>query len=142
MIKGLQAAGKENILALGYAIAGHVYQSADDQEWLKRRFEMFHSVLEDSWSYREMVEKEHQQGLEQGLKQGLEQGGLKALCPVLITIVEMRFPDLTSLAQQQAERITVPEQLSTIINALLVAQTSEKARQVLTNIEPPSNTHS
>lgn len=133
MIEGLRAAGKEDMLALGYAFAGLVYEKEDDRQWLKRRFAMFHDMLEESWSYREMVEK----GIDKGIDIGIERGELKALSalrPVLIHFVETRFPDLASLAQQQAERINRPEALSTVLDKLFLAQTTESARQVLIEI--------
>lgn len=134
MIEGLRAAGKEDILALGYAFAGLVYEKEDDRQWLKRRFAMFHDMLEESWSYREMVEK--------GIDIGIERGALKALRPVLIHFVETRFPELASLAQQQAERITRPEALSTVLDKLFLAQTTESARQVLMEIAKTTDTPS
>jgi hypothetical protein len=134
MIEGLRSAGKEDMLALGYAFAGLVYEKEDDRQWLKRRFAMFHDMLEESWSYREMVEK--------GIDIGIERGELKALSalrPVLIHFVETRFPDLASLAQQQAERINRPEMLSTVLDKLFLAQTTESARQVLMEIAKTTN---
>ena len=94
---------------------------------------MFHDMLEESWSYREMVEK----GIDKGIDIGIERGELKALSalrPVLIHFVEARFPELASLAQQQAERINRPEALSTVLDKLFLAQTTESARQVLMEI--------
>ena len=80
-----------------------------------------------------MVEK----GLNKGIDIGIEQGEMKALSalrPVLIHFVETRFPELASLAQQQAERINRPEALSTVLDKLFLAQTTESARQVLMEI--------
>jgi hypothetical protein len=134
MIEGLRAAGKDDVLALGYAFAGLVYEAKDDQQWLKRRFEVFHDILEGSWSYREMVQK----GIDIGLEQGFEQGELKALQPVLLRIVETRFPDLLPLARQAAERITVPMTLSILVDKLLLARTIEQARQALQETDPSS----
>lgn len=137
MIEGLRAAGKEDMLALGYAFAGLVYETEDDRQWLKRRFTMFHDMLEESWSYREMVEKGIDKGIDIGIEKGIEQGerkALSALRPVLIHFVEARFPELASLAQQQAERINRPEALSTVLDKLFLAQTTESARQVLMEI--------
>lgn len=138
MIKGLRAVGKEDLLALGYTIAGRVYDTEDDQQWLKRRFEMFHGPLEESWPYREIVQK----GYEKGIAQGIEQGELRALRPVLVRIVERRFAELTSLAQRQAERITSPVLLSNLIDKLFTIQTSEQARQMLMEIEQTPDSHS
>jgi hypothetical protein len=137
MIEGLRAAGKEDMLALGYAFAGLVYEKEDDRQWLKRRFAMFHDMLEESWSYREMVEKGIDIGIEKGIEQGIERGernALSALRPVLIHFIEARFPELVSLAQQQVERINKPEALSTVLDKLFLAQTTESARRVLTEI--------
>lgn len=142
MINGLREAHKEDVLALGYAFAGLVYETEADQQWLKRRFQMFHDILEGSWSYREMVQKGVdiglEQGIEKGIEKGLEQGELRALNavrPVLIHFVETRFPELTSLAKQQAERINKPELLSAVLDKLFIAQTIERAKQVLMEID-------
>ena len=135
MIEGLRAAGKEDVLALGYAFAGLVYDTEADQHWLKRRFSVFHDILEGSWSYQEMIQKGVdiglERGLEQGLERGLERGELKALRPVLQRIVETRFPELVALAQEKAERISDPAILSALVDRLLLAQTGEQASQLL-----------
>jgi hypothetical protein len=155
MIEGLRAAGKEDILALGYAFAGRVYTTKDDQKWLKRRFAMFEDFLEESWSYQEMVQKGIDKGIELGRKQRLElskklgidnefelnvkMGELKALRSTLVRIVEIRFPELTALAQQQVEHFTMPELLRDVIDKLLslMAQTTDRARQVLMELDTP-----
>ena len=146
MIEGLRAANKEDLLALGYAIAGRVYDTEDDKQWLKRRFQVFQSKLEESWSYQEMVQKGLDQGMEigikQGIEQGIEQGELKALRSVFVRIVERRFTELTSLAQQRAEQITSPELLSNLIDKLLTAQVLEQAQLILIEIEPTLDTRS
>jgi hypothetical protein len=152
MIEGLRAAGKEDILALGYAFAGRVYTTKDDRKWLKRRFAMFEDFLEESWSYQEMVQKGldkgielgKKQGIEQGIeigeKQGIEKGALSALRPTLVHVVEARFPELTALAQQQGERFTVSELLSDVIDKLLKAQTLDQARRILMQLDQVPNT--
>ncbi|HEV2662548.1 MAG TPA: hypothetical protein VGU68_18230 [Ktedonobacteraceae bacterium] len=147
MIEGLRAAGKEDILALGYAFAGRVYKTKDDQKWLKRRFAMFEDFLEESWSYQEMVQKGLDKGIELGKKQGIEIGkkqglerALNALRPTLVSVVEARFPELTALAKQQGKRFTVPELLSDVIDKLLKAQTLEQARRILMQLDQVPDT--
>lgn len=135
MIEGLRAANKEDLLALGYAIAGRVYCTEDDKQWLKRRFAVFQSRLEESWSYQEIVQRGLDQGLEIGIKQGIEQGELKALRPVFVRIVERNFGELASLAHQQADQVTSPVLLSNLIDKLLAARTLEQVRQILVEIE-------
>jgi flagellar biosynthesis/type III secretory pathway protein FliH len=205
MINRLREAHKEDVLALGYAFAGLVYDTDADQQWLKRRFQVFHDILEGSWSYREMVQKGIETGLEQGILKGIEKGieqgiekgieqgiekgieqgiekgieqgiekgieqgiekgieqgiekgieqgiekgieqgiekgfeegelrALDALRPVLIHFVETRYPALTSLARQQSEQINKPELLSVVLDKLFIAQTQERAQQVLMEI--------
>ena len=123
MINGLRRSDKEDVLALGYACASLIYETEGDQQWLKRRFAMFQDTLEDSWFYKEVIQK--------GIDIGQEKGEVKALRPVLIRVVETRFPELLSLARQEAERITVPAVLSALVDRLLVARTIEEARQAL-----------
>ncbi len=75
----------------------------------------------------------------------MEQGELRALNalhPVLIHFIETRYPELTSLAQQQTERINRPELLSVVLDKLFLAQTQERAKQVLIEIDTASDTPS
>ncbi len=139
MIEGLRTAGKDDILALGYTFAGLVYRTEDDQQWLKRRFAMFHDILEESWSYKEIVQKGLQKGLDQGLQKGLEkglekgieQGELMASRQFLARIAEKHFPPLLYLAQHKAAQLKTIDTLNSAIDKLLEAQTLEQARQVL-----------
>lgn len=127
MITGLREAGKEDVLALGYAFAGLVYETEDDKQALRRIFAMSEDKLENSWYYKEVIEK----GIEKGKQQGIEQGEVKALRPVLLQAVEMRFPELLSLAREEAERNTTPAVLSKKVNKLLIVQTQEEVRRAL-----------
>ncbi|MBV9259719.1 MAG: hypothetical protein JO215_17050 [Ktedonobacteraceae bacterium] len=154
MVEGLRTAGKDDILALGYAFAGLIYQTESDKQWLKRRFAMFHDILESSWSYQEMVqkgidqglqkgldqglqkglEKGLDQGLQKGLEQGIKQGELIAARSFLTRIIEKHFPQLGSFAQQKAAQLKTFDELDSIIDRLLEVQTMEQARQVLEEI--------
>jgi|SRR5450755_78180 hypothetical protein len=116
---------------------------------------MIEDFLEESWSYQEMVQKGIDKGIELGRKQRLElskklgidnefelnvkMGELKALRSTLVRIVEIRFPELTALAQQQVEHFTIPELLRDVIDKLLslMAQTTDRARQVLMELDTP-----
>ena len=131
MISGLRAAGKEDILALGYACLGLVYKTEDDKQAIRRIIAMFQSQFEDSWTYQEMIQQGLEKGMQQGMQQGLEKGEVKALRSVLIRFVETHFPALLSLASEEAERSTTLEMLNTKVDKLLVAKTVEEARQIL-----------
>lgn len=127
MITGLQKAGKEDVLALGNAFASLVYKTKDDEQSLKRRFAMFQEALEDSWFYKEVLQK----GMQQGIEKGVEQGQMKMAQSMLMRFVKTHFPELLSLAQEQLEQSTTPEALNAKIDKLLIAKTLEEARQAL-----------
>jgi hypothetical protein len=135
MIEGLRMAGKDDILALGYTFAGLVYRTEEDRHWLKRRFAIFQDILEDSWSYKEIVQKGLDQGLDQGFQKGLQngigQGELMTARQFLARIVEKHFPPLLLLAQQKAAQLKTIDKLNRVIDSLLDVQTLEQARQVL-----------
>jgi predicted transposase YdaD len=138
MVEGLRSAGKDDILALGYTFAGLIYSSEDDKEWLKRRFAMFHDILEDSWSYQEIVQKGLdqglQKGLDQGLQKGLDQGKLLSARSFFTRFVEKRFPPLIPLAQKKAAHVKTVDELNNAFDKLLEVQTMEEARQILEEI--------
>jgi predicted transposase YdaD len=126
MIHRLQEADKADLLPLGYAFSALVFKQEDEQQWLKERFRSMQEILEESWAYQEMVEK----GLAQGLEKGLEEGK-KSLGEVLVRFVEIHFPDLVLLANQQAEKATTSQQLQEMIDGLFVAHTYNEARATL-----------
>ncbi len=123
MITGLHAAGKSDLLLLGFAFAGLVFDKPDDQDWLKRRLAMLKDVLEESWVYQEMKQ--------QGLAEGLEKGKREALGRTLMSFVQKRFPDVVPLAEKHIAVTKNPEVLQHIIDELFAVQTTEEARHVL-----------
>ncbi len=161
MIEGLRGVGKDDLLPLAYGFAALVFEDASEQQWLRERFTRMQSILEESWAFREMMEKGLaeglergmqkgmeagrkigiQQGLEQGREQGreegIEDGQLKALRHTLNRFVEIRFPDLAGLAQQRSKQIQNTQVLDTIIDKLYLARTVEQARQALLEDEQP-----
>ncbi len=122
MIEGLRSAGKDDILALGYTFAGLIYRTEDDKEWLKRRFAMFHDILEGSWSYQEIVQK------------GREQEKLLSARSFLTRFVEKQFPPLLPLAQKKVAHVKTVDELNNAFDKLLDVQTMEEARQILEEI--------
>ena len=140
MIQGLQESGKEDLLPLGYVIAGLVLNDVQDKEWLKRRFAMFQERLEDSWAYQEILakgwEKGEKEGKEEGKKEGREEGKeegqLLALRSMLLSFVQIHFPVLVPVAMARAERIQDPDALQAIVTAMFQAKSSDEAERILT----------
>ena len=64
MIEELQAAHKQDLLALAYSFAALVLQKKEDRQWLKRRFEMLSDILEDSWAFQELKERAEKRAIE------------------------------------------------------------------------------
>lgn len=95
---------------------------------------MFHDILEDSWSYQEIVQKGLDQGLQKGLDQGREQGKLLSARSFLTRIVEKQFPPLLPLAQKKVAHVKTVDELNNAFDKLLEVQTMEEARQILEEI--------
>ncbi len=114
---------------------------------------MLEDILEESWTYQEIIQKGMQKGidlgLEKGLQQGLEKGWEKGREEVrrqwirekretLLSFVQMRFPELTLTAKQRISTINDPGALHDLIIKLFAVQTAEEARQALMEAETES----
>ena len=149
MIVNLKAAGKSDLLPLGYAFAALVLKKLEDRDWLRKRFAMLQDILEDSWAYQEMVAKGLQKGLEQGLQKGLEQGleqGLqkgevRGLREAIVDVVQERFPEITVLARKQVDMLEDPALLRRLIVKISTAQTVKQAEQALATIAREKRKH-
>jgi predicted transposase YdaD len=119
MIKGLEKAGQQDLLVLGYAFSSLVLTTEDDVQWLKARFFIMRDILRDTWVFQEIIKE----GLEQGEERGLKRG--------LIRFVEIRFPTLLVLAEQRIEQATSLEQIQMLLDRIYQAGTIEDARTAL-----------
>ncbi len=152
MITAIKATGRTELLQIGFNIAGLVFKTDADKEWLKGRFKNMYDILEESWVYQEILEKGMQKGIEQGIEKGIEKGIKKGIVQgiekgmqrgivqgirqMLGRLIEKRFPSLSTLAQQSIQYINDPETLQGIYDKLIDVNTVEEARQVLLSIEP------
>lgn len=130
---GLVEAGKSNMLTLAYVLAAGIFKDVFDDEWLRKRFAMqenetmLEHIMKESWVYKEIIQKGHEEGLKEGLKEELQRQRR-----TLMSIVQMRFPALESLASERAEHIHDPQVLQEVIIALLSASSEEKATEYIT----------
>lgn len=103
---------------------------------------MLEDILEESWTYQEIARKGMQKGLDLGLQQGLEKGWeqgreeerqqwVQEQHETLLSFVQVRFPELVSLAKQQTASINDPEILHNLIVKLFGMQTADEAKQAL-----------
>jgi len=103
---------------------------------------MFQDILEDSWMIQEIREEYFSKGIEKGIEQGREQGleqerqkELKRFRQMVKDVVQMRFFELLSLAEQQAEKLDNPDVLQHLTMELFGAADVNEARELLLHID-------
>jgi hypothetical protein len=134
MIESLDAAGKQDLLPLGYAFAALVFNKEDQRDWLRKRFDMLRDILEESWAYQEMVQKGLQQGIEQGLEQGRREGELRALRQAIVDVVQERFPDIAASVKRRVQTIEDPSLLRLVNVKMSTLPTAKEAQQYVRSI--------
>ncbi len=95
---------------------------------------MMQDLLRDSWLYQEIMQEGYDKGIEQGIEQGREEEReewLRRQRQLLMTIIQMHFPNTASLARQQVDAIKEPEVLQSLIFKVLESQTEEQATECL-----------
>jgi len=107
---------------------------------------MLQDILRKTWAYQEIMQEGREEGLQKGLTEGLQKGltegrqegreeerqqRLKDQRQMLITFMQMHFPNITALAQKQANTIKDPEELQSLVLKLFAVQTEEQATQIL-----------
>jgi predicted transposase YdaD len=96
----------------------------------RRVFAILEDILEESWTYKEIIKK----GMQKGLEKGREEERLQWIHEqqeTLLSFVQMRFPELVSLAKQQTAPIKDPKVLHKLIVQLFGVQTAEEAKRAL-----------
>jgi hypothetical protein len=122
MIEGLQQAGKTDLLPLAYVFSAYTFDGENEQRWLIERFNAMKGSLEDNYAYREMVKWAEEKSLKQA-KKDMEQ--------LVVRFVEIHFPDLVSLAKQEAAATITSQQLQEMLDRLFVAHTDNEAKAIL-----------
>jgi predicted transposase YdaD len=129
MVTTLEEAGEIELLALAYAFGGLVSGNEAYDAWFKRSFAMLEDILEESWTYQEMIKK----GLEKGREEERQQR-VQEQRETLLSFVQMRFPELTLIAKQQISTINDPGTLHNLLIKLFAVETAEEARQVVMEV--------
>lgn len=155
MVTDLTEARELELLALAYTFGGLVPGSETYESWFKRSFVMLDDILEESWTYQEIVKKGMEKGIRQGLQLGLEEGLEKGLeqglekgleqgraeerqrvirgqRETLLNFVQKRFPELRTFAEVHVENIKDTDAMQQLLNQLLfTVQTAEEAKQAI-----------
>jgi hypothetical protein len=126
MIDTLVSAEEIDLLALAQLVGGLAFKAGPEQEWFKRRFNMFQDILRESWVYQEIgqefLEEERQRRI-----QGQHE--------MLASFIQAHFPEITALAKQQTDDIKDPDVLQNVILKLLTVGTVEEAKSILYSID-------
>ena len=126
MIERLAAKGNTNLLSIAFNFATLVYTTAEEQQWLIERFEMYEEELEESWIYQRIMGK--------GLEKGLEKGQRESLRETFIGFLKARYPMLVDLAQEQINGITDIKRLQEILNKVFYLQTAGEIEEYLLSL--------
>jgi predicted transposase YdaD len=131
----LAAAKEYDLLALAKLIAGLITKGKIAQETLERMFAMYHSILEDSWVYQELIQRGREEGMEKGMEKGIEKGLDKGLTQgeqrALLAMIQKRFPDILESARELVSDISNSGTLENLVVEVSVAQNSQEALQAI-----------
>jgi len=115
-------------------IGGLAFKREPEREWFRKRFYMFQDILRESWVYQEIGQEFFEEGLEKGLEKGREEERKRRIQEqreMLISLVQIHFPDIIDLARQQAERVNDPEALRTLNLKLIATQKLDEAKRII-----------
>lgn len=131
----LAAAKEYDLMALARVIAGLITKGKIAQEALERIFAMYHSILEDSWVYQELIQRGREKGIEEGIEKGIEKGLDKGLTQgeqrALLAIIQKRFPDILESARELVGDISNSGTLENLVGEVSVAQNSQEALRAI-----------
>ena len=112
MIRNLQQVGDKELFAIGCTFLNLVFKQESDQQWLREKLMNIEDYIPEGSALYEVIEH-------------------KALRNMLVHFTTLRFPDLVSQAQKQAEQVKSQEQLRTMIDKMVTATTDQEARAAL-----------
>ena len=134
MVETLTEERQIELLALAYTFGGLVPGSEAYDSWFKRSFAMLDDILEESWTYQEIVKKGLEKGERLGEQRGRElerQQRIQEQHQTVMNLMRIRFPELVAFAEPRIEAIKDADVLHTLINQLFAVQTEEEAKQAI-----------
>ncbi len=97
-----------------------------DKREIQERLNMWDDLMERDPKMKKIRKESEAKGEAQGLAKGLR--------TAVITVVTLRFPPLTELAQQKVTRIRKPETLNMLLEQVTSVPDEETARSLLDRI--------
>ena len=102
----------------------------NEKREIQERLNMWDDLMERDPKMRKIRKESEAKGVARGEAQGLAKG----LRTAVITVVTLRFPPLTELAQQKVTRIRKPEKLSLLLDQMTSVPDEDAARSLLDGI--------
>ena len=133
----LEVAGKEDSLLTAYMLITLVFdkKSQEDQDWLKRRWNVLSDELRDTWVYQEILKEGREAGREEERRKWEEERKqeLERWRHTMLGVVQRRFANqkMELLAEGQAAIIHDPTILQDLILKIAAADTEEEAQDYL-----------
>jgi hypothetical protein len=123
MVTVLTEARELELLALAYTFGGLAPGSEAYELWFRRSFAMLDDILEDSWTYQEIINKGREKE-----RQHLIRGQRETL----LGLVRKQFPELNAFAELHVENIKDTDALQHLLNQLLfTVRSAEEAKQAI-----------
>ena len=122
-----EPATKDNLLTIALTLATLALPGPENQEWLRKRFQMFQDLIRDSEIYNIIFQE--------GDEKGFKRGEMQTLQRVALEMFQMRFPALTPWAKTQITSITDISTLNALILRVMCATSSEQAQDILAHPE-------
>ena len=105
------------------------YKDEDESQELKRRFAVYHDIIEESWVYQEILHK----GLEKGIQQE-RQDRLRQQRQTIVMFVQKRFPEMLERTQKVVDHLTDPDVLEALLLKVGLAQDAQEVLSALNEV--------
>ncbi len=113
---------RKELLALTRLFASLAFDSQEDQEWLKRRFEMLRDILRETPAYQQLLEEGREEE---------RQKRVQSLSQKLLNVVQTRFPKLKTMTKRQISLMKRPETLEDLLVKVALSSNAEEAKDAL-----------
>jgi predicted transposase YdaD len=133
VLTSLEVAEKKNSLSAAYMLITHIFEAKgqDNQDWLKRRWDIMSDELRNTWLYQQILKEGREE--ERKKWEAERQRELERWRQALISFVQAHFADqrLELQARGKATLINDPDVLQGLVLKIASAHTPEEAENYL-----------
>jgi hypothetical protein len=127
----------KELLMLALTLASMIFVNID-QQWFERQVLMLEEIVTETWFYKWILQKGINEGYQQAFQENFQKGRQEALQmelgrfrQVLVSVVEICFPALASLARRRADALDDPDALQHLLLKMIAARDADEARALL-----------